>query len=354
MAMVTVNAACGGYRPVPDFDPGDIKQPVAVSGTPLTLLWRSRPVRGPSAPVAADSVNAYIGGSDRRVAAVDLASGRTRWAVRLAGPIVGGVLGDGEVVYAATDQPGGKVVALRKESGREVWSAGTGYVQAPLALTGGYLAVLTRQGMMAGIVTATGKVAWRKRLPSNRVAPAVLDSGVVLVTSYDSLYAVRIRDGQVLLRRRSPGAVTAPWIRYGGQLVAATGDSTVVAISPDSLQPAWRVRLDAPLLVSPAAQGDRLYCVTRAGSIYRIVPGGDPVGQQLHAPGWPATGTPSLVGPWLLIGGADGTLFGFEREGGTEAWRVRIGRPADLPVYQLYDGSFLAVGGSGDMHRMKR
>ncbi|MFN8651160.1 MAG: PQQ-binding-like beta-propeller repeat protein [Gemmatimonadales bacterium] len=352
--MVTVNAACGGYRPIPEFTPGDIKEPVAVAGTPLTLLWRSRPVRGPSAPLAADSVNAYVGGSDRRVAAVDLASGRTRWAVRLSGPLVGGVLGNGDVVYAATDQPGGKVVALRKESGREVWSTGTGYVQAPLALTDGWLAVLTRQGVMIGINAGTGKAAWKKRLPSTRVGPAVLGDGVVLVTSYDSLYAVRMRDGQVILRRRSPGAVTSPWIRFGDALVASTGDSAVIAIAPDSLTPAWRVRLDAPLLVSPAAQGDTLYCVTRAGSIYRVVPGRDPVDQQIHEPGWPATGTPSLLGPWVVVGGADGTLYGFERESGTEAWRVKLGRPAEFPVTPLYDGSFLAVGGSGDMHRMRR
>jgi outer membrane protein assembly factor BamB len=136
--------------------------------------------------------------------------------------------------------------------------------------------------------------------------------------------------------------------------VAGTGDSTVIAVAPDSLREVWRVRLDAPLLVSPAAQGDTVFCVTRAGSIYRILPGADPVETRIHAPGWPATGTPSLVGPWLLIGGADGALYGFDRESGEQSWKVPLGRPAELPVYLLYDGSFLAVGGSGDLHRITR
>jgi outer membrane protein assembly factor BamB len=352
--MMTVNAGCGGYRPVPEFDPGELKQPQPVAGTPLTRLWRTRPVRGPSAPVAFDSLNAYVGGSDRKVVAVDLASGKTRWTVRLTGPMIGGVLEHGDVVYAATDQPGGKVVALRKESGRQVWSTGTGYVQAPLALTDGRLAVVTRTGYMVAINVSNGKVAWKKRLPSNRVAPAVVDSGVVMVTSYDSLFLVRLRDGQVTLRRRAPGTVTSPWIRLGQLLVAGTGDSTVVAVAPDSLREAWHVRLDAPLLVSPAAQGDTIFCVTRAGSIYRILPGADPVEARIHSPGWPATGTPTLLGPWLLIGGADGTLYGFDRESGEQSWKVALGRPAELPVYLLYDGSFLAVGGAGDLHRMTR
>ncbi|HWA57016.1 MAG TPA: PQQ-binding-like beta-propeller repeat protein [Gemmatimonadales bacterium] len=351
---MTVNAGCGGYRPVPEFDPGEIKQPHALDGTPLTRYWRARPLRGPSAPVATDTVNAYLGGSDRRVVAVDLASGKTRWAVRMTGPIVGGVLEEGDVVYAATDQPGGKVVALRKESGRQNWSTGTGYVQAPMALTEGRLIVLNRKGEVLGLRTSNGKIQWKKRLPSNRVPPAVLDPGVVMVTSYDSLYTLRVRDGQILARRRAPGVVTSPWIRFGTSLVGATGDSTVIAIAPDSLHEQWRVRLDAPLLVSPAAQGDTLFCVTRAGSVYRIVPGGDPLEARIHSAGWPATGTPALFGPWLLVGGADGTLYGFDRESGEQSWKVALGRPAELPVYLLYDGTFLAVGGAGDLHRIGR
>lgn len=352
--LMSVNAACSGYRPVPEFDPGDLQQPHAMEGTPLTRLWRTRPVRGPSAPVATDDRNAYLGGTDRRVVAVDLASGKTRWAVRVPGPLVGGVVEQDGVVYAATDQPGGKVYAFRKESGRQLWARGTGYVQAPLALTDGRLAVLTRAGRVIGIDIATGKISWRRRLPSNRVAPIVLDTGLVMVTSFDSLYAVRLRDGQVTIRRRAPGAVASPWVRVGRTLVAGTGDSVVVAIAPDSLRELWRVRLDAPLLVSPAAQGDTLYCVSRVGSVYRIVPGPAPVVTRLHDPGWPATGTPSVLGPWLLIGGADGTLHAFSREDGVEAWKVALGRPVELSVVLLPDSSFLAVGGMGDLHRMKQ
>jgi len=352
--LLSVNAACSGYRPVPEFDPGNIKEPHPLEGTPLTRLWRSRPVRGPSAPVASDSQNIYIGGTDRRVVAVDLASGRTRWSVRVPGPLVGGVIEAGDYVFAATDQPGGKVYALRKESGRQEWATGTGYVQTPMALDGDRLAVLTRSGQMLSINIASGKVAWKKRLPSNRVPPVVLDSGIVMVSSYAGLYLVRLRDGRVQQRRRSPATVASAWVRLGNQLIAGSGDSVVVAIAPDSLKESWRVRLDAPLLVSPVAQGDTIFCVTRVGSIYRIAPGAEPSVTRLHGAGWPATGAPALIGPWLLVGGADGTLYSFNRDDGVEAWKISLGRPAELPVYLLYDGSFLAVGGSGDLHRMRQ
>ena len=285
---------------------------------------------------------------------MDLSSGKTRWAVRVPGPLVGGVIESGSMIYAATDQPGGKVYAFRKESGREDWSTSTGYVETPMALTDGYLAVLNRKGQMLGLKVSTGKAAWRRRIQSNRVAPVVLDTGVVMVTSFDSLYRIRMKDGEVLVRRRSPGAVTSAWIWFGGQLVAGTGDSTLIAVSPDSLQESWRVHLDAPLLVSPAAQGDTIYCVTRVGSIYRVEPGPSPVVNQIHGPGWPATGTPALIGPWVIAGGADGSLYGFDREDGVEAWKVALGRPVEMPIYLLFDGSFLAIGGRGDLHRITR
>ena len=60
-ALLSVNAGCAGYRPPPPpFDPGDVSRP--------------------SAPMAFDSLSAYVAGADRRIVAVDLMSGRTRWS----------------------------------------------------------------------------------------------------------------------------------------------------------------------------------------------------------------------------------------------------------------------------------
>jgi outer membrane protein assembly factor BamB len=325
-----------------------------VAGTPLTLLWRSRPVRGPFAPLASDSINAYLAGSDRRVVAVDLASGKNRWAVRLPGPPVGGVLLAGDGVFAATDQPGNQVYALKRESGNQLWSTKTGYVQAPLALADGRIIVLTRRGQIIALNAGTGKVAWRRRLPSSRIGPLALGRGQVLVTSFDSVYRVATEDGTVNLRRRLPATVTAGWIRVGDDLVAGTGDSLLLALNPDSLTERWRVHVDAPLLVSPTARGDTVYCTTQTGSLYRIVPG-TPAQVTLISRGeWPATGAPALYGDWLLAGGADGVLHAFDPADGAEQWSLRIGRPVEIAPYPLPDGSFLALGGRGDLQRMRQ
>ncbi len=297
VTVVMVNAGCAGFRPDPEFDPGDARPATAIAGTPLTRLWASRPVRGPSAPIATDSLNAYLGGSDRRVVAVDLQSGRTRWAHRVAGPLVGGVLVDGAVLYAATDRPEGRVHAFSVRSGNELWSTRTGYVQTPIALIEGMLLVSTREGQLLALRPGDGKIAWRRRLLPNRTGALAVGGGQALIVSFDSLYLLRMSDGTVTRRRRATGTATSPWILVGSALVSATGDSLVIAIDPDSLTERWRVRLDGPILNSPVAIGDTIYAVTQAGAIHRCRRRGHAGGIPAARPRLGGHGRPRDPGP---------------------------------------------------------
>ncbi len=351
---MTVNAACAGFRPDPDFEPGEVRAASPLAGTPLTRLWASRPVRGPSAPIAVDTQNAYLGGSDRRVVAVDLRSGKTRWAHRVSGPLVGGVVVDGGVVYAATDRPEGKLHAFSTVSGNEIWSTGIGYTQAPLALSQGKLIAITRRAQIIAVDPSNGRILWRRRVTPGRTGAIPVGGEHVMVSSFDSLYLVRLSDGTVARRRRAPGTVVSPWIQVGGDLVAATGDSLVIGIDPDSLTDRWRVRLSGPLLNSPAAAGDTIYAVTQAGSVNRLLPGGTAGTTELHPSGWAATGAPAVFGPWLLVGASDGTLHAFDRATGTEAWSTALGRPMELAPMVLADTTMLVLGGRGDLQRLRQ
>jgi outer membrane protein assembly factor BamB len=300
-----------------------------------------------------DSIAAFMGGSDRHVVAVDLATGRTRWSHRLAGPLVGGVLRAGQVVYAATDRPGGRVHALQTISGNELWSTPTGYVEAPLALAGDRLIVLNRVGEILAVDTAGGRVLWRRHLPSQRVGPLLLRNGLVLVSSFDSLYLVQPQDGRVVRRRRSPGTVVSGWLNDDGTLITGTGDSLVVGLDPDSLTVRWEARLDGPLLTAPAIRGDTVYCVTQLGALYRVLGDTVPEVTRLSDTRWAATGALALFGPWALVGGAEGRLRAFRLDSGIEAWTAQLGRPLELAPLVLGDSGLLALGGRGDLHRMR-
>ena len=282
--------------------------------------------------------------------ALDLATGKARWSHRVAGPMLGGVVTADSMVYTGTARPDGKVHAFQVISGNELWSTGVGEVEAPLALAGDRLLALTRRGRLVGLDRHSGKVLWRTRLTGQRVGPQALPGGEVLVTGYDSLYLVNPADGKIRLRRPAPGAVVSPWVPLGPLLVAGTGDSMVVALSPDSLTTAWEVRLDGPVLASPAVRGDTVYAVTITGSIYRLTAGSVDL---LHSDPWAATGAPTVVGEWLLVGGSAGDLRAYSLVDGAPAWSVKLGRPLELAPLPTGPGEFVALGAPGDVSHFR-
>ncbi|HKT58549.1 MAG TPA: PQQ-binding-like beta-propeller repeat protein [Gemmatimonadales bacterium] len=342
----TVNAACA--RAVQAPPPAPTLESTGTSGAPQQV-WRSKASRRFTGSLVLAGESIYGGGMDRKVVAVDLATGKQRWTFRLGGIIGGGVVVGGDTVFAATTRPEGRVTALEGKTGRRVWRTTTGPVNAPLALIGGTLVVENQKGEIFALNAATGDIRWRRKLGVARIPAVAGDSGTVIVATVDSLFRVNAASGKVVRRAGSPGAVVAPWIRHGALLIGGTTDSLVVAVDPDSLITRWQVTLDAPVLSSPASAGDTVLAVSRRGSLYRVVPGPTPQAQRVAELDWPVTAPVSIVDGLVLLGGADGTLRAL-RSDGSEAWRLQLPWPVDVGVLELPDG-MVAAGGDGDLHR---
>jgi outer membrane protein assembly factor BamB len=225
-------------------------------------------------------------------------------------------------------------------------------VAAPLALVRGTLVVATQRGQLLGLDPADGAIRWRSRMGMARVAPLEVGDSSVVVATVDSLYRVRVDDGSVSHRIPSPGTVVSPWLVHRGLLVAGTTDSQVVAIAPADLAARWSIRVDAPVLGSPAALGDTLYVASRRGTLYAIRPAESPAAERIVELDWPVTAPLAAVAGELLLGGADGTVRAL-RPDGTEVWRVQLWRPVELGPVALEDG-LLAIGGNGDLHRYRQ
>jgi len=349
LLLGTVNAACA--RAQAPAAPAPAAEPAGSSAGAPAQVWRAKASRRFTGLVVTGET-IYGGGMDRKVVAVDLATGQQRWASRLGGIIGGGVVVAGDTVFAATSRPEGKVSALDGKTGRHVWRTTTGPVNAPLSLIGNILVAENQKGEILGLDARTGDVRWRRRLGVSRIPAVPGDSGSLIVATVDSLFRINASDGKVVRRARSPGAVVSPWIRHGGLLVAGTTDSLVVGVDPDSLGARWQVLLDAPVLSSPGSIGDTVFAASRRGSIYRITPAPSSHAERVAELDWPVTAPVTIMDGLLLLGGADGTLRAL-RTDGAEAWRLQLRWPVELGVVLLQDG-MLAVGGDGDLHRYSR
>lgn len=352
LLLGTVNAACAHGMQAPAAPAAlAVDSGQASSGAP-EQVWHAKAGRRFTGRLVVSGETVYGGSVDRKVYGVNLANGAQLWSSRLGGLIAGGVLVADDAVFAASSRPEGRVYALEAKTGKKIWRTGVGPVNAPLALVDSLVVAETQRGDVVGLDRRTGAVRWRRRLGPARVPAVSGDSGTLIVATVDSLFRLTARDGRVVDRVVSPGAVVSPWIDVRGLLVAGTTDSLVVAIDRDSLRTRWRVRLDAPVLGSPAAAGDTLFAASRRGSLFRIVGDSAPTPTRIAELDWPVTSPVAIVDGLVFLGGADGTLRALHFDG-HEAWRVQLRWPVELAPVALDDG-LLAVGGDGDLHRYRR
>lgn len=346
LLLGSVNAGCLNFRPPP--------VPVAASaaGEAPTPVWTSRAGRRFTGQVQVEDNVLYGGSVDRKVYAVDLSNGDVRWSSRLPGMILGGVLVAGDTIFAASSRPQGRVYALDRTKGKQIWKVSIDPVGAPLALIGGVLVALTQRGDVLALDPANGKERWRRRVGTSRTAAVPAGTGGMLVATTDSLIRLSIADGKVTHRARSPGTVLSPWLAHGGGLLAGTSDSQLVSIRPEDLTLNWSLRVDAPVLDSPAALGDTLFLATRRGTVYRIGADSEPVAKRIVSLHWPISAPVTVVGGQVILGGADGTIRAL-RTDGSEIWRVRVWSPVELGPIAMGDG-LIAVGGNGDLHRFRQ
>ena len=347
VVLGTVNAACAFNRPIPDESLTVADGPRA----PLTEKWLLRSGRGMSLPLAVHEGRLYGVGVDRRVVAVDLARGRLVWTYRMDGPSLSGVLFRHDTLLAGAERPGGEVVALADSSGRLGWKRHVGYVSAPLALVGDVVIVQTRTKGTYGLDAGRGNVLWRLPQMGGRVSAIPGGEGTVLFATLDSLYRVNATSGKVEVRIPSPGTFAADWVPSARGVVAGTGEGDVLLIDPGTLQPAWRRKLDAPMLVSPLVLNDTVYVATQANTLWKIsLETGDTARVLHHA--LPIT---APVGAWdgaLLVGDAEGVLTAYEPTGAVR-WRVGVGRPVELAPIE-FEGDLIVLGGRGDIHRYSK
>ena len=151
-------------------------------------------------------------------------------------------------------------------------------------------------------------------------------------------------------RVRAPGILVTEWVERDSEVIGVTADSAILAVDRATLRTKWRLRVDAPVLQSPALRGDTLIVVTRIGTIYRVLLNGEPTLDRIGALDLPVTTDPVFLKNWILVGGADGDIHAIDSTG-AEAWKVHVGRPVEVAPFLMNDSTVFGVGAEGQLSR---
>ena len=255
-------------------------------------------------------------------------------------PVVGG----GRVFAMDSD---GTVSALDVKSGGRIWQMATvppdvdtTNVGGGIALDGGILYAATGFAEVVALDAATGKVKWRKKLPTAaRAAPTLADGRLFVPTLDAQLVALSASDGARLWAHQAVSADTAllglPSPAYAdGLVVAGFGSGELVCLRANSGTISWTdslaaVRGRTALVDLSAIRG---MPVIADGRVYAIGLGALLVcidlrtGRRLWERDVASTETPWLAGDWLYVLTDDQALTAINREDGAVAWVTQLPR----------------------------
>ena len=188
---------------------------------PYRLLW-SRDLKEPMAtasqPVVADG-RLYVGTSYGNVYALDRATGKTLWAYKAGGPVLGSCAYAAGIVYASSMDH--RCHAIRAATGEGVWAfeTGEGLWAAPV-VADDRVFVAGRDGFVYALGADDGRLAWKSPVGGLVMNTPACADGVLYVAGGDMhVYAYDAATGKQ--RWKSPKVPGAAMREYW--LVAAHG-----------------------------------------------------------------------------------------------------------------------------------
>lgn len=317
-----------GGQDWPTFKGGPDRAGVSAGRLPQapTLLWQT----GSSAdggvlasPVVAQGVVVFAS-LDKRVYAVDAASGLQRWtwdagALLLGAPAVAG----SAVLVPVSD---GRLVSLDLANGTERWTARlNGTMSGSPLVYRDHVIVATEDGNVASLDLRDGSAAWNRSLPPllALVSPALAAGRVVVGDAGGTVWALHVLTGGVLWKADVGGAVTST-PAAGDGLVFVTGMG-VKALDGQTGRVLWARDEGGAVRSSPAYHAGVL--VVGGGEQPGIAGVNAQTGQRM----WfvPTRlfvrSAPVIAVDQALASADDGSLFAVSLRNGSLLWTVDAG-----------------------------
>lgn len=160
-----------------------------------------------TSPAVVDG-RAYLGTGDRRVLALDAASGELIWERDVSSPVHASPAVAGDLVFTGLND--GSVIALDRRDGQIVWKFDTdGPIFSPPAVDGGILYVGSGDQKLYALDALTGKKRWSYKTDGWVISSPAVWGDVVAVTSMDGyLYIIDRSTGKFRLDYRTLAALS--------------------------------------------------------------------------------------------------------------------------------------------------
>lgn len=265
------DAARTGVMPGPGPDPGPTRD--------VPVAWQFH-AAGPieSSPAVTDAT-VFIVSKDGTIHALELATGRERWAATLGATAEAPspVIVDGVVV---TGDEAGVVHAFDPATGAERWTSRlAGAIDGAAAAVGHLVLTATEAGQAYAIDARTGSVAWKTALPAGVTRSVTASADTVYVGAGDALVALRLSDGTIVWQS-TVGAIgscgtptVAGGLVYDAVNLDGDGSHPVMVVAVDVASGAVRWHYTSPAgrpTYTPAVAGGRAYLVSEDGTVVAV------------------------------------------------------------------------------------
>jgi len=310
----------------------------------VTPLWSTQVGSGSKkyylklTPAVANN-KVYATDYNGRVTALDRASGRMIWQIKIGTDLTSGVAVDGSQLFIGTED--GQVIALSQKDGSQQWKTpvGSEILAAPVTAHGMVL-VKSMDGVLTALSEKDGRQLWHfeQDVPSLILhicsQPQIAGSYVVAGFANGKLAVINLKSGKPLWVRPIAEPVGTTDIErmvdidispvvVDGVIYVATYQGEIAALDLKTGQIIWRHKVSA--YAGMTADSDRIYLSDAKSHVWAFDEDeGTVLWRQSKLNARMITG-PALMGRYVVVADAEGYLHWMSRRDGHFVARSYIG-----------------------------
>ena len=290
-----------------------------------------------SSPAVADG-KVYVGSDDGRVRAY-LASGAEVWSNVTGGPVKSSpAVADGIVFFGSLD---GYVYAWNATNGNEIWRFWTACpIYSSPAVSGGRVFIGASDGRVYAL-SVTGRYEWHFDAGENvSSSPAVADGRVFVGSDNGKAYALNETNGNIIWSNSTGDAVKSSPAIANGRVFIGSMNGSVYALNATTGNILWNFPTGGFVYSSPAVAGDDVVVGSGDNRTYVLSAA---TGFQLwnYTTGGPIYSSPTVAKGMLFIGSDDKKVYAFGRKNMPPCPKISPPFPEEPFILQAvtFDGS---------------